>query len=400
MLSLRSIAFVSNLGTPDVDDAFTSTCVQDRADDLGPILAEALKVILVVIDGGATTNSSAPHPGLVILHEIWSPVNLIATHWAGDSDVSSAVCELWAITARKVGVALSGVFPEVVHAATASFRRHYATPCVQCLCDIVALTSQEAFVGQQVQDTLVGSLLQLSEVVGVLDQMMEPRGSYMDTGLHTLSVNGNQKQGAKMQQVATAGLQAICQLGRTFLQHQPAILLTSPSFSKFVYCALGCVRRREVPPGAPAVKFLAEAVMGLGYTDDEGRGSILWQLSQEMLSYVDAVVSFDLSNMVEVVFKAATTPHIVAKSRDAIADVLYGLCFRYGEGNRAALLASLKAPDFPARPGVLLETSKNLFVTLAVGQPTLPRRRFQELVSDFTRVCQGQMPADVLEGYQ
>jgi hypothetical protein len=101
-----------------------------------------------------------------------------------------------------------------------------------------------------------------------------------------------------------------------------------------------------------------------------------------------------------VVLRTVTGAELVEGFRNALSDVLYGFCVRYAEASKAALIATLNLPKFFARPGLLTESEKNLFVAAAVRQPVHPRQRFQDLVRDFARICLGRMPTEVLAGYQ
>lgn len=381
----------------------------DGMDDYGPYLAEELRVIATAIDGGVMmtneTEKACAHPGLVILQEVWPALKIIADHWAHDVEVSSAVCELWAITTQKTGVALTGVLPEVISLATSLFKQHHASVCVDCITDILKVTSQDTCSSsQQVQEILGKSLLELTEVGTLLTQIADnsllgyKQGT---TALHAFAEqNSEDSLAAKKKKIAATGLQALCRLGRTFLQHQPTLLVLSPAFSVLVYCAIGCVRRKEVGHTLSAVKFLAESVMGLGYLDSEGIDRIAWRLPSELVPHADTVVSVHLHGMVDVALKALAGNQLVPVSQDAVSDIFYGLCLRHAELCKAAMIATLNASDFPTKPGVLTESVKTRLILAAIRQPVHPRRRFQELLGSFSRVCQGQMPADVLDLYQ
>lgn len=77
------------------------------------------------------------------------------------------------------------------------------------------------------------------------------------------------------------------------------------------------------------------------------------------------------------VLRTVTGAELVEDFRNALSDVLYGFCVRYAEASKAALIATLNLPKFFARPGLLTESEKNLFVAAAVRQPVHPRQRFQ-----------------------
>jgi hypothetical protein len=111
--------------------------LQDRKEDSGAILAEALRVIVVAIDGGvATYLGMESHPSLQILQQIWPALDSIGAHWPTDANVTSALCELWGMIARKVGIVLAGVLPAVISAATVFFKRHQSSTCLDCISDV------------------------------------------------------------------------------------------------------------------------------------------------------------------------------------------------------------------------------------------------------------------------
>ncbi len=111
--------------------------LQDRKEDSGAILAEALRVIVVAIDGGvATYLGMESHPSLQILQQIWPALDSIGAHWPTDANVTSALCELWGMIARKVGMVLAGVLPAVIIAATVFFKRHRSSTCLDCISDV------------------------------------------------------------------------------------------------------------------------------------------------------------------------------------------------------------------------------------------------------------------------
>ena len=379
--------------------------VLDGMDENGPILAEALRVIVVAIDGGgaAPHNGTVAHPGVVIIQEIWPAVNVISTVWAENGDVSSAVCELWSITARKVGGALSGVLPEVMLAATNLFKRHYAPTFVDCLVDILVGASQDPSIFQQVKEYTPNIVHQLSDVGIFLIQASDKAAtvSKQTTGLHILSEqNGLEKfNSRKHQQIAAAALQALCRLGRTFLQHHRYILTFTTSFSKLIRCAIVCLRRKDVGPTLSPVKFLAEFAMGYGYSDEENIDKIIWRIEPDLTPYWDDILGSHLISIVEVALEIAAGSEIVPSTRDALSDIFYGLCLRHSQSCGAALTSTLSKPNFPSKIGVLIESVKSAFLAAVLRQPVHHRRRFRELVGDFARVCQGQMPADVLDRY-
>ncbi len=111
--------------------------LQGRKEDSGAILAEALRVIVVAIDGGvATYLGMESHPSLQILQQIWPALDSIGAHWPTDANVTSALCELWGMIARKVGLVLAGVLPAVISAATVFFKRHQSSTCLDCISDV------------------------------------------------------------------------------------------------------------------------------------------------------------------------------------------------------------------------------------------------------------------------
>ncbi|KAG0601884.1 hypothetical protein M758_11G145300 [Ceratodon purpureus] len=378
--------------------------VLDGMDENGPILAEALTVIVVAIDGGSAAGYSktGPHPGVVIIQEIWPAVNLISTVWAENGDVSSAVCELWSITARKVGGALSGVLTEVMLAATNLFKRHYAPACVDCLVDILE-ASQDASIFQQVKEHAPNVLHQLSDVGVSLIQISDKAASVYNqtSGLHFFAVqNGHENSNSrKHQQLAAAALQALCRLGRAFLQHHRYILTFTASFSKLISCAIVCLRRKDIGPTLSPVKFLAEFAMGFGYSDEENIDRIIWRIESDLIPYWDDILGAHLNSIVEVALEIAVGSEIVPSTRDALSDIFYGLCLRHGQACGVALTSTLSKPNFPSKIGALNESARSAFVAAVVRQPVHHRLRFRELVGDFARVCQGHMPANVLNHY-
>lgn len=380
--------------------------VRDNMDENGPTLAEALRVIVVAIDGGDATvyNNTVAHPGIAIIQEIWPAINMISTVWAENGDVSSAVCEFWSITAQRVGGALFGVLPEVMLAATDIFKRHYAPACVDCLVDILAVSSQDPSIFQQVREHTPNILLQLSDVGILLVQASDKPvvSEKHTTGLHILAEQNNhvKHDSRKRQQIAAAGLQALCRLGRALLRHHRYIVAYTSPFSKLVSCAIECLRRKDIGPTLSAVNFLAEFAMGFGYSDEENIDRVIWRIEPDLTPYWDEVLGPHLNSMIEVALKTAAGIEIVPSTRDALSDIFYGLCLRHGQACEAALSSALSRPDFPSNFGALTESVKSTFVAVVVRQPVHHRRRFRELIGDFARVCQGQMPADVLDRYR
>lgn len=375
-------------------------------DENGPRLAEALRVLVVAIDCGDASvynHSSTAHPGVVIIEEVWPAINVISTVWVEDGDVSSAVCELWSISARKVGGVLSGVIVEVIIAATTLFKRHYAPACVDCLVDILALASQDAGIFEQVREYAGYIILELSDVGVHLAQI----SAELSVGSKSTSClvifaerNGHDQVNLhRKQQSVAAGLQALCRLGRAFLRHHRYTLTHVTAFSNLVSCGIECLRRRYMGPSLSAVKFLAEIAMGFGYSDEDNIDRIEWRIQADLSACWDEILGPHLNPIVEIALKTAAGSDIVPSTRDALSDIFYGLCLRHARYCEAALKAAVNSPNFPFKTGTLTESVKSTFVAAAVRQPVHHRRMFRELVGDFARVCQGQMPADVLQRY-
>lgn len=182
----------------------------------------------------------------------------------------------------------------------------------------------------------------------------------------------------------------------------------------------GCIRRTEVESALAGARLVSETILCLSFSEDDFKGKVMWQLPSDLVPHVDKVVALHGAHVVEVsnsrncaisltlclwfrtshydvcqscqllegylhdcfswqqvVLQTLARLQLLETLRDALADVVYGLCMRYPGETRTHMEVVVNAKDFPARKGVLKLSDKQTFILGATSHPVHPRRKFQ-----------------------
>ncbi|CAM6089834.1 unnamed protein product [Calypogeia fissa] len=366
----------------------------------GQVLAEELRVLAVVVSHSSPREGTpaSVHPALPILSEIWPALDVVAGHWSGDADVVTALCELWGVVSSRLGMVLSAVLPSIIKSATAMYIQHLVPACLDCLSNIVALGATNTDIDPEVDRFLSATLLEVLKTIAPLNKIVEDARSRRGPNRNT-QIGREVEPDDVQQQNAEAALCSISKLARSLLHNKPHILLGSAAFMEIIHSAIGCIRRTEYEPALASAKLLSETILCLSFSEDDFKGKVVWQLPSDLVPYVDKVVERCGAHVAEVVLQTLARFQLLESLRDALADLLYGLCMRYPGETQTHMEVILNAKDFPARKGVLKLSNKQSFISAATIHPVHPRRKFQDLINNFSQVCRGSAPAEVLAGY-
>ncbi|KAI5077029.1 hypothetical protein GOP47_0009094, partial [Adiantum capillus-veneris] len=167
------------------------------------------------------------------------------------------------------------------------------------------------------------------------------------------------------------------ELGRSFLQYFPALILPSVSFSQVFASATGAVNRKDPDVALVAASFLLESLEARNDHKAIDRERRIWNFSPELLTKLDQVVISYGRLIVEAILRRLALDDVVESLKEALSDVLYGLCTCYPAITKEAVISTLSAADFPGRAGFKLDADKERFLFAALRQPPHPRVRFQ-----------------------
>ncbi|KAH7441186.1 hypothetical protein KP509_03G028200 [Ceratopteris richardii] len=345
------------------------------------ILESALNVISAAVDYSFRDSEQLPS-ALHLLQEIWPALEILKVSWAANGVVAAALCDLWGTIASKVGIYFVDVLPGVIAAASSTFKLHKVAAPLSCLSKVVNLMALKHI--PEVEHCLTTMLLDVTSMLQYLDSVMDE--------IETRSQAGNISNLTQTQEDPPDGdlessLSMMYELGCSFLQHFPVLIYSSVAFSHIFSSAAGAVKRKDPDVAVVAANFLHKSF--------QARHNV----PQEFLTQLDQLVISNGGSLVEAILRRLAVSDVVESLKEALADVLYGLCTNYPMLTKEALVSSLSAPDFPGRGGFKLDGDKELFVLAAMKQPPHPRLRFQDLMRVFSGVCQMIISTEALHSY-
>eukprot|EP01018_Ginkgo_biloba_P031872 Gb_04133 [translate_table: standard] len=144
----------------------------------------------------------------------------------------------------------------------------------------------------------------------------------------------------------------------------------------FPFASQGCIQGKDLEPSLVAAKFLSEAISCNSFNDNDPVEKVTWQLPQEFMPIIDQAVGFYCVPLVEVVLKRIASGCMGGALREALTDMLYGLCIRYKALTESAILCALDT-EKTHQQGTLTEMDKKLFVSAVFRNPPHPRQRFR-----------------------
>ncbi|MCO5569522.1 hypothetical protein L7F22_023235 [Adiantum nelumboides] len=351
------------------------------------VLESALNVVTAAV-GYGFQNGGQLHPALHLLQDIWPALEIIKETWAGDGVVAAALCDLWGTVASKVGAGFVDVVPGIIAAASSTFKLHKVAAPLACLSKVVALVRLKY--SSELENCLAAMLLDVTSILSELDKVMDE--------MEQRSQAGNMSALSEMQEDPPdtdfgGSLCMMYELGRSFLQHLPAVLLSSVSFLQIFASATGAVNRKDPDVALVAASFLLESLQVRNNVNSLDREKGSWNFPPELLTKLDQVVISYGRLIVEAILRRLALSDVVESLKEALSDVLYGLCTCYPAISRDAVITTLSAADFPGRAGFKLDADKERFLLAVLRQPPHPRVRFQVFTSSFRLRLSGSMAA-------
>ncbi|KAI5069093.1 hypothetical protein GOP47_0015394 [Adiantum capillus-veneris] len=338
------------------------------------VLESALNVVTAALSYGFQDGGQL-HPALHLLQDIWPALEMLKETWAVDGVVAAALCDLWGTVASKVGAVFVDVVPGIVAAASLTFKLHKVAAPLSCLSKVVALAQLKH--SPELENCLAAMLLDVTSMLSELDKVMDE--------VEKRSQAGNINAMLEMQDLPDTDFgSSLCmmyELGRSFLQYFPALILPSVSFSQVFASATGAVNRKDPDVALVAASFLLESLEARNDHKAIDRERRIWNFSPELLTKLDQVVISYGRLIVEAILRRLALDDVVESLKEALSDVLYGLCTCYPAITKEAVISTLSAADFPGRAGFKLDADKERFLFAALRQPPHPRVRFQEEAS-------------------
>eukprot|EP00850_Spirogloea_muscicola_P003515 SM000014S00303 [mRNA] locus=s14:509489:513197:- [translate_table: standard] len=317
---------------------------------------------------------------VVLLRQAWLLAEHIAATRADDREVSAAVCTLWGAAAHAAGAYVAPLLPQVIENARIMFVKHHHADCIRCLQEVLHVQLEEDGLRKAVAASLA---VALTTVAGELPALQQQQA--VEAGPSGLASGERQRHRGSVDVH-----QAICKFAQVLLTRDPSTLLTSPSFLPLLQCGVGCLRMHEVEVAKAAAHLM------LAICEAAGGSSLPADLA---LRAQDAVSNCAQAIVQEILRAVAVGSALNEAVIAAMADVLRVLCQQHREATRATMISAMEARDFPVGAGVLSSRQKQLLAVAATKQPPHPKRRYQEMFLEFSRVCQGQAQAESLEWY-
>lgn len=366
---------------------------QGGKDQVVAALESALKVVSAAVEC-ESVDDGRMHPAVHLLKDIWSVLESLAVTWAADAAVAAALCDLWGIVACKVGISFVQVLPGIIVAASSMFKLHQVAAPLLCLSKVVRLASVRPT--PELEKCLTAMLLEVTSVLGDLDKVMDGIEQSLNIASSTSDCQHN---GDGHETDLEGSLCMMYELGRSFLQYYPAVLLPSAALMHIFASATGSIRRKHPDVALAAANFLSDAILGPSSGDGMKKEQRNWNLPPDLLSYVDRVVGYYGMVIVEAVLRRLALSNTVESLKEALVDVLYGLCVCYSAATEGALISTMNAPDFPGKLGFSTDSDKKLFLAALFRQPPHPRIRFQDIMRVFSGVCQTLSSAEALQQF-
>lgn len=366
---------------------------EGNKDQMAFVLESALNVVSGAVEYGLGDDGQI-HPALHLLHDIWPALESLTITWAADGVVAAALCNLWGTVASKMGVSFVEVLPGIIVAASSLFKLHRVAAPLSCLSKVVALASLKP--NPDLEKHLEAVLLDITSMLGGLDKVMDEIEQRSHVGDSTSTLPKLQENLSDMD--FGSNLCMMYELGRSFLQYFPALLLSSGAFVQIFSLATGSVNRKDPDVALVAAHFLSDCILGPNDSSIK-REQRNRNLPPDLMSHLDQVVGYYGMPIVEAVLRRLALSGVVEALKEALADVLYGLCVSYPAVTEAAIVSTLNAPDFPGKLGFKLDSDKKQFLDTVLRQPPHPRIRFQDFMRVFSGVCQMLLSAEALQQF-
>lgn len=356
------------------------------------VLESALNVVSAAVEYGFHDGGQL-HPALHLLQDIWPALEVLKDTWAGDGVVAAALCDLWGTVASKVGVVFVDVVPGIIATASSTFKLHKVAAPLSCLSKVVALVGLKRT--PELENCLGAMLLDVTSMLQELDKVMDETEKRSQAGtMSALSVMQEDPPDTDL----GSSLCMMYELGRSFLQCFPSLLLSSTAFLQIFASATGAVNRKDPDVALVAASFLRESLQVRNNDKRMDRESTC-TFPAELLTKLDQVVFSYGTLIVEAVLRRLALSDVVESLKEALSDVLYGLCISYPAITKDAIIMTLSALDFPGRAGFKFDTDKERFLLAALRQPPHPRVRFQDLMRLFSGICQTLVSTEALQQY-